>query len=128
MQDDKLVRITLWMSVPFNFGAALMVVFPAVPLWVFLGLPQAPLLHVALLSFVIAGFGVVYGWLALQPQIVRPLLACGVFGKGGVFVLIAGLWLAGAARVGVFAVALVDLAFALVWGRWLLASRSPAAA
>jgi hypothetical protein len=123
MNSTKWVRATLWMSFPFNLIAAYMLAVPASALGQFIGFPvSVPLIYSILLSFMVAAFGFVYAWLAMQPQIDRPLLTVSSIGKSGVFVILLVLWLTGnAPGRGVF-LASGDLAFATLWFWWLLTS------
>ena len=72
----------------------------------------------AQLVFTIALFGFVYAWLALQPQIHRPLVVVGAIGKLGFFVLTAVY--AGAGHVSAAAAfnATPDLVLAVIFLWW----------
>jgi hypothetical protein len=80
--------------VPFNFIVAGLLFFFGSVRGQFFGLPaEVPLFYSATLCFVIALFGVVYGWLVMQNEILAPMLALGAIGKAAVFVM-ALIWLA----------------------------------
>jgi glucan phosphoethanolaminetransferase (alkaline phosphatase superfamily) len=121
MINEKLVRATLWIAVPFNFTAAYALLLPGSMLGQLFGLPpEVPLVYPALLSFLVFGFGVVYMWLAVQRSIDRPLLAVLALGKAGVFIIVLALWLMGEGPGRGVLVATGDLVFAVIWGHWLL--------
>ena len=123
MVNEKWIRATLWISVPFNFAAAWALLVPGSWLGGLIGLPvDVPLIYAALLSFMIFGFGCVYAWLALRSDIDKSVLAIGAIGKAGVFVVCFSLWFLGeVAGTGVL-VASGDLTFAAIWGLWLIRS------
>jgi hypothetical protein len=113
------MRRVLWASAVFNLGGAAAFAFPASELGQVAGLPAAPLLYRALLVMFVLLFGGLYAWLALQPVILRPMIALAAIGKLAAFAVIAGCWLAGeAAGRGVLA-ALGDLLFAVIFATWL---------
>jgi hypothetical protein len=121
MDRDDLMRRALWLSVPFNLGAACLFAFPASALGQLAGLPPAaPLLYRVVVALFIALFGATYAWLALQPRIDRPLVAFSALGKSGVFAAILVLWLLDLAPARGVAIASGDLAFAGVFAWWLL--------
>lgn len=125
--NEQLVRISLWISVPFNFLAAYAVLLPGSALGQLIGLPpDVPLIYAALLSFMVGAFGCVYAWLASRPLMNKPVLAIGAIGKTGVFVIALALWLMGEGPGGVVFVATGDLAFATLWVMWLTSSSGTA--
>ena len=84
---DRVIRAALWASVPLNaLGVA--VFLPEA-----LGRPSAllpvhlPRFYAAQIMLIIGLFGFVYGWLARQPRIDRPLVVVGALGKLGFFLL-----------------------------------------
>jgi hypothetical protein len=120
MIDEKLVRTSLWITTPFNFLAAGILAFPALPAGQLLGLsPDVDPVYRALCPFFIALFGVVYGWTAMQEEIPEPMLVLGAVGKTGVFVIASALCLTGNATPWVVALASVDMTLALIWFRYL---------
>lgn len=128
MNDDRWIRRILWAAFIFNLGGALIFGLPAVfePLS---GLPlPVPRTYTLLLAFFVILFGGSYGWLALQPRIVRPMVAFAAIGKSGVFVLFVLLWRLG--DVPLRAVALVsgDLLFAALFLIWLQTRRASSSA
>jgi len=115
------VRYTLWASAPFNLLAAYMVLLPSSSLGRLVGMPPSPpLVYSALLATMIALFGLAYAWLATQPEIDRPLVGLAAIAKTMVFVIALLLWLADRGPGGLVLVACADLAFASLWGWWLL--------
>jgi hypothetical protein len=119
------MRGALWSSVVFNFGGALLFAFPSSPLGQAAGLPTpVPPIYGALLAFFVLLFGGSYAWLALQPNIDRPLVALAAIGKGGVFGLIVVFWLRGEAPGGGVLAATGDLVLAGIFAWWLLGARA----
>jgi hypothetical protein len=120
MINDVVMRRVLWVAAIFNLGAAAMFAFPSLPPGQLIGLPMSvPGIYRALLAFLVAMFGVVYAWLAMQPIIDRPLVAFSAFGKTGVFIIVLIFWLAGnAPGMGVLTGG-GDLFFAAVFFAWL---------
>lgn len=124
MINEKLVRVTLGVSAPFNFMAACLVVMPGSPIGQIMGLPAiVPIVYSAILGFLIFLFGCVYAWMALQETINRPLLAIATLGKAGVVCIVMGLWLSGQAAGQLAFLTVGDLVFALIWGSWILRAR-----
>ena len=123
---EILVRMSLWISFPLNLGAAYMFAFPSSWPGQMLELPQTvnPI-YAGLCALMVALFGFVYAWLALQPNVNQPLLVVGALGKTGVFFLCAGLWLAGAASSLLVGAASIDLMLGLFWLFWLLLGQAP---
>ncbi len=120
MNGDKWIRRTLWLSFPFNMGAAVMLAFPASGLGQLVEMPEAvPAIYRALASGLVALFGFAYAWLAMQQEIDRPLVAFSAIGKAGVFLLAVALALGAVGSWKLVPIAGVDLAFALVWFNWL---------
>ena len=116
--------MSLWISLPLNAGAAYILAFPSSWPGQVLGLPADPdPVYAYLSAYLVALLGLAYGWLALQPSIVRPLLWLGALGKGGAFAVALGLWLAGLARGHLAAAASVDLLLAVFWVIWLRGTR-----
>lgn len=119
MTTERL-RTTLWLSMVFNLGAALIFVFPQTGIGQFLGLPMEPdPIYQLMTAYFVALFGVCYGWLARQDVIVRSLLFLGIAGKLGVFSLALLLLLTQQLAVTLFLVACIDLTFATLWLVWL---------
>lgn len=125
---DHFMRQALWATAIYNTGAALAFLFPG-SLGALVGLPaDAPLLHGVFLALFIQGFGVLYGWLALSERIDRGLVAFSGLMKASVFLLFLTLWITGHAGVLLVLVGIGDLAFAIIFHRWLKASGEPAPA
>jgi hypothetical protein len=114
------IRPVLWIGAVFNAAVALGLLFPLVP-----GLAPpstAPVFHTWTLAYFVALFGATYAWLARQPVIPRPLVALAAIGKAGVFVIALACLLRGDIGPPLFAVAVVDLLFALAFLAWLRAA------
>ena len=116
----KIVTATLWMTVPLNLAAGVALSFPASPLGQLIDLPhQSYSFHTLLSGSLVALFGVVYAWLALQPAVNRGLLFFGACGKT-MAVGIAAISYATGQLSGVTMVVMCgDLIFAAVWFAWL---------
>ena len=124
MTLEKAIRYTLWASFPFNLVASYFVLFPASVLGRLVGLPPSPPpVYAAPLAMLIALFEFAYAWLAQRPKIDRPLLGLAATAKTLMFVIALALWLSGQGTGGLVLVASVDLAFASLWGWWLLTER-----
>ncbi|HEY1076672.1 MAG TPA: hypothetical protein VGE51_08270 [Fontimonas sp.] len=124
LASDRLVRATLWISVPFNLLVAVMLLFPASRIGALLDLPTpVPPLYAALSSMFVAAFGLLYAWMPLQKSLNREMLAFVSLCKTAAFLAALSLWLSGLGS-GMLALAAVgDLVFAAIWMRWLLLTR-----
>ena len=121
MVSDKVLRMALLASVPFNFLAAFSVAFPDSLTGQLMGLPEA--VHPVygfILAYLIALFGVVYGWLGVQESIYRPLVAFSAMGKAGVFFIMLALAVMGKASVMTAVFTIGDLLFAAIFTAWVL--------
>ena len=128
MVSTKILRYSLWASFPFNLVAAVILVLPGSGVGQFAGLPtDVPVLYTATLAFLVCLFGFAYAWLAMQPEIDRPLLTVSAIGQAGVFLIALVLWLLDLGSGRMTFVASADLAFAVLWISWL-ASTNPRAA
>ena len=119
MNRDSFIRKVLWATVFYNVLAASAFAFPAsLGQLAGLPLPVAPI-YTVLLTFFVLLFGAAYAWLALQPQIDRPMLAMAAAGKAGVFFVAVALWMVGQGPGLFIPGAVGDLVFAalIVW--WL---------
>ena len=117
--STKNLRTTLWLSTIFNLVAALIFVMPQTAVGQLLGLPPSPNpIYMAMVVYFVALFGLSYGWLARQEEIVVPLLMMGVVGKLGVFILALILLISGDLSFLLFLVACIDLTFASLWLWW----------
>ena len=120
MIRDVVMRRLLWVAAIFNFSAAAMFASPSLPPAQLIGLPIAvPGIYRALLAFLVAMFGVVYAWLAMQPTIDRPLVGFSALGKIGVFIIVTLFWLSGNAPAMGVLVGSGDLLFAGLFLVWL---------
>jgi hypothetical protein len=117
---ERVIRTALWSTVVLNIiGAAVLAplaIGRASPLWPV----DTPPFYAALLCYLIALFGGVYVWLALQPQINRPMLVLSALGKAGFALLIVVYALAGQLPERMIANSLPDLLFAgvFLWWAW----------
>ncbi|MES2490541.1 MAG: hypothetical protein V4607_12185 [Pseudomonadota bacterium] len=112
-------RRVLWASAVFNLGGAIAFGFPAT-VGQLMGLPaEVPALYRALMALFVLMFGGSYAWLALQPQIVRPMVGFAAIGKASVFVVITAFWLLGSLPLLSVVAASGDLAFAALFFHWL---------
>lgn len=125
MISDALTRITLWLSTPFNLIAAYAIYWPENFPGTLFALPVGgPAIYSGMLAVIIAGFGLAYGWAAMQKPINTTVVGLGMLGKYAVFVVAGLLLLTGDAPAGPFIVTLADAAFATIWLLWLLGKRT----
>lgn len=120
MHRDDVLRRALWATAAFNLLGALAFGWPAT-LGQLAGLPaEAPVVYRASMAFLVGLLGATYAWLALQPRIDRPLVGFAMFGKAGFFLVVSACWLAGQAPFLGVLTAAGDLAFAILFGWWLV--------
>lgn len=120
MNEDKIIRYALWVSIAFNLFGALLFAFPASPLGQFAGLPvPVPVIYNMMLAFFVVLFAGAYFWLALQPKIDRPLVALSAIGKAGSFLLMVILCMLGEIPSRSVLFASGDLIFACIFAWWL---------
>jgi len=117
------IRKSIWATVPFNLLGATAFAFPQSFPGRLLQVPDAPAVHAFLLGFIILTFGLMYLWIALQPEINRPLLAFGAVGKVGVFLIGLALFIVGRAPFMMAFGLLGDLAFGSLWLVWLRSTK-----
>jgi hypothetical protein len=122
---DRVMRRALWISVVYNSGAALLFAFPSSSLGRLSGLPNpVPPIYSTLVALFVALFAGVYGWLAMQPEIDRPMVALGAIGKAGAFSSMLGLWAFGELGALVVLAGTGDLMLAAIFTWWLLSGKS----
>ena len=124
MSGDKVMRIALWASVPYNLGAAVVVAFPTSALSQLEGFPVRvhPIYGALLAGFAIL-FAGAYAWLAVQPIITRPLVFMSTVGTEMVFSTVALFcWLGSVSWHLVFATS-GDLLFGCIFFGWLFWGR-----
>lgn len=127
MQLEGLVRKTLLLSAVFNLVCAGIVIFPNSALGQLTGFPAgAPAIYAGLLAWLVTVYAGAYAWLGLTPVISRPLLYSGVCAKGGAFLFLTGLWLAGGITAMTASLGVGDLLFAAIWYLWLNATKGNA--
>ncbi|HXY35387.1 MAG TPA: hypothetical protein VEI07_14240 [Planctomycetaceae bacterium] len=120
MSRDSFIRKVLWATVFYNLLGASAFAFPAsLGRLAGLPIPVAPIYSILLVFFVLL-FGAAYAWLAMQPEIDRPMVAMAAAGKAGVFVVAVVLWLIGQGPALFIPGATGDLIFAAIFTRWLL--------
>jgi CHASE2 domain-containing sensor protein len=112
------MRPVLWIGAAFNVAVAWGLLVPDARLP-----PVDPLFHRWVLAYFVALFGAAYAWMARQPAIPRPLVALAAIGKAGVFVIALACLRRGELAPGLFAVAGIDLGFALYFLAWLRRTR-----
>ena len=123
MNPDSTMRLILGVGAAFNAFAAAMIALPG-SLGALAALPTGgSLFYRWLLVLFVALFGRAYGWLALQPVIVRPLVGLAAIGKIGVFIVAIACWSSGEIPATTLPPAVGDLAFAGVFVWWLRATR-----
>lgn len=114
------MRRALWTSVVFNLAGALGFAFPET-FGRLAGLPSpVPHVYSATLAFLVALFGLTYGWLARQPRIDRPLVVFCTIGKAGFFTIVLACWLLGDLPASALRAAVGDLALAGIFAWWLV--------
>lgn len=123
MIKETWVRLTLWVSCPFNLCAAALLAVPGAAPGRLVGLPAAPAVYTALTAFLVALFGFAYAWLAQRRDIDRALLGLLAIGKCGVFLLSVVLAVNGAMAPRLVGLAGGDALFGALWLGWLLQSR-----
>jgi hypothetical protein len=111
--SERAIRPLLRVGALFNAVVALSLLLPA----------AGPAFHRWVLAWFVALFGAAYGWMARQAAIPRALVALAAIGKAGVFAIALACLLRRELDLSMFAVAVVDLAFAAVFTAWLRASR-----
>jgi len=108
-------------------AAATAFAFPSGPIGSILELPAAHPFYGAFSGALVGLFGATYLWLALQPEINRPLLFVGACGKLLAVLISASLFVLGKLS-GVSAAAISgDMIFVVLWMGFLLRSRNQSA-
>ena len=121
MSLERLVRISLWVTDPFNLLAGFVFAMPGSALRQLLMLPESPVsFYTIFAEAMVALFGGVYIWLALQAEINKPLLSVGAIGKALAVLIALGLffdsnfaWLPTLFISG-------DLVFVVLWGYFIV--------
>lgn len=120
---NRIIRTALWSTVALNaIGTAIFLAPAFGGTSAFLPI-AAPRFFAAQLGFVIALFGGVYAWLALQSQVNRDLVVVGALGKLGFFGLTVAYALAGDVPVRMAVNATPDLLLAAVFLWWARGAR-----
>jgi len=127
MSRDRIMRRALWVSVVYNFAGAVMFAFPSLPVGRLSGLPSdVPPIYSSLVALFVALFAGAYGWLAMQAQIDRPMVALGAIGKAGAFAIFVTLWMLGRfSGLGVISGS-GDLILAAIFAWWLFGGEADA--
>lgn len=98
--------------------------FPSSSLGRLSGMPSpVPSMYSTLVALFVALFAGVYGWLAMQPEIDRPMVALGAIGKAGAFSSMLGLWALGELRAIVVVAGTGDLILGGIFTWWLLSGK-----
>ncbi|MDG2306338.1 MAG: hypothetical protein P8R42_17145 [Candidatus Binatia bacterium] len=127
MDPDRILRTALWVTAVFNVVFALVASMPDSVLGQVAGLPGGvPAVYAILLAWTIALFGLLYGWLAQQAEIQRPLVAFGALGKGGVVAIVCALCVGGSVPGQIAFLASGNLFFAGLFVWWLRANAGAA--
>ena len=113
---EQLVRISLWITAPFNLVAGVAFAWPGSALGELLTLPSdVPAFYALFSGGIVFLFGLVYMWLAMQETLVRSLLCVGACGKLIAVTIAAGLYAVGGVS-GFFALVIMgDLVFVGLW-------------
>lgn len=119
MFSESTIRKSIWASVPFNLLGATAFAFPKSLAGRLIQVPDAPAVYAFILGFIILLFGLMYAWIAMQPEINRPMLAFGALGKMGVFLVGLALLAVGIAPATLALGLVGDLAFGTLWLAWL---------
>lgn len=121
--EIKALRVSLYIGALFNFFAAVILAF-ATTLGKAFELPDpGSMFYNYLLSFIVATFGVVYVWLALQKVINRPLLTLSAIGKFGIFLISLFCWTNDTISFRAFSVSVGDLIFSCIFFWWLFSAK-----
>jgi hypothetical protein len=119
-----MIRISLWVTAPFNLAVGYALAFPASSLSSVMGLPpQPPSYYTLFTGGLVALFGCVYFWLARQDALNGPVLFIGASGK---LLAVTIAWIAFAAGQFPLLTALLisgDLIFVALW--FLFLSKRP---
>lgn len=116
------MRKCLRATAVFNVGGALAFAFPD-SVGRLAGLPSgAPPLYRAMLALFVLLFGGAYAWLARSAVIDRPLVVFAAIGKTGAFLTVLACFVFGTLPLLSVAAISGDLAFALLFMRWLRSS------
>ena len=90
---NTFVRASLWITAPFNLVAGFIFAFPASWLGQLISFPADVHPFFAYFSgAMVALFGLMYIWLARQPEIVKPILFFGASGKTLAAIIAIGLF------------------------------------
>ena len=118
---EQLVRISLWVTAPFNLVAGIAFAWPSSALGQLLTLPEnVPAFYALFSGGMVLLFGLVYLWLAAQKVLVPALLCVGAAGKLLAVTIAVALYLAGSAS-GLFATVIAgDLLFVFLWISYLI--------
>ena len=121
MVKDKILRLSLWASVLYNFFGVYLLSFPSSQLGQLFGFPDyVPPLYMALSSFSVFLFGCVYAWIASQQLIDRSLVWLSSIAKFGVFILAIFLLIFNHIPWTIMSIGIIDLAFGLIWIWWII--------
>ena len=79
---EQLIRVSLWVTAPFNLIAGVAFAFPTSALGQLMTLPASvPTFYALFSGGMVFLFGIVYLWLAMHKPLERALLCVGACGK-----------------------------------------------
>ena len=129
MIDKRTLRRALWFSAFYNLSGTFLFAFPHSFAGRLAGLPSSvPALYAAMLGYFVLLFAGTYLWLALQREIVRPMIAQAAIGKACAFLIVASCWMSGAVGGRAVIATTGDLVLALIFAGWLLGGAGAKAA
>ena len=120
MTLEGLVRLSLWITAPFNLLVGFAFAVPGSLPGQILMLPEFPIsFYTVFAGAMVAFFGGVYIWLALQKEIIKPLLAVGAIGKALAVIIAVSFFFAGGFAWLPTLFISGDLAFVALWGYFM---------
>ena len=120
MNENALMRATLWTSVVLNGVGATLFAFPSESGAELFGLTDpVPRLYSTLCALFVGLFGGAYLWLVRQPRIDRPLVAFAAITKAAVFTVFLAFWISGGVTTLGLLVVLPHLVVAAIFAWWL---------
>jgi len=122
---DTAVRYSLWLSAPLNVIVGFGFADPSGWVGSLIGLPTQT--HPFFAWFggaMVAIFGFVYAWLALQPTILKPMLFVGASGKLAAVAICVALYAQGQLSGVTTLIISGDLFFVVLWAGYLILNKS----
>lgn len=120
------MRVALFATAVMNIMAAVGFLPGAAAMRAQFGFPEGehPFYLAVVTQFVLL-FGLGYLWAALAGRAERLFITLAAFGKLSFFLIVTGFWVAGALPARAPLAGAADLAFALLFFRWLYDDRTP---